>query len=413
MSQLLTLTQNQIARRYLAYSFLTHLYFICAIWVHFYRLFITDQQTGLVDGVAFAIGLIAEVPSGVLADRFGRDRLVKIGQLLQGGGILIQAFGGSFIALLVGQSVFMVGMSFVSGADEALFFSKLKFEQNSVSWRKLLTRRSQVSLLALLFSISLGGWLYTVNPRAPWILTGLSLFSSILLIRNIRDEREVKARKAFTSELVQQIQSIKSGFLEFVSPKFLLYVPIIVAVQGIFYACGWGMLRIVLLDRFYFDPFTGSLVIASCSILTVGMLSLMYRLAERMGEKQVIACISLATAFCLLISVASIGAWGYFVILALYCGEHVLYTFMSEVVNNRASEEQRATLLSVASFLRTMPYVVLAPIIGYLNSHNQLEYFLVFWGGVIILALLQYLRLKRGQPSVQGHHLQPRTESPL
>jgi hypothetical protein len=78
----------------------------------------------------------------------------------------------------------------------------------------------------------------------------------------------------------------------------------------------------------------------------------------------------------------------------LYAGEHVLYPFMSEVLNHRAKEHQRATILSVASFFRTLPYIVLAPVIGYLNTRDNLEYFLVFWALLIVLAVLLYLSLK-------------------
>lgn len=395
MSQEITQSQRWLSRKYLAYKFLTHLFFVGAVWLYFYRLFITDQQAGILDGFTFAIGLLAEIPSGVLADRFGRDKLVKLGQFLAGSGFLIQALGSSFLPFFVGQAVMMIGISFVSGADEALFFGKLNFDRNSVNWRKLITRGSQVALVSSFFATIAGGWLHTINPRIPWILTGLSLIGSVLIIWRIKDDRPEKAKHKFAAELAEHLRSIKSGFAEFRTPKLWPYVPIILTVQGLFYTAGWGLLRLVLLERFHFEPFMGSLVIASCSLITVGILAIMHRYAENMSERRVITLISLTAASSLLLSLADIGAWGYFVIFALYAGEHVLYLFMSEVLNNRASEKQRATVLSVASFLRTLPYVALAPIIGYLNTHEQLEYFLVAWTILIVIAILLYLMLKK------------------
>jgi len=87
--------------------------------------------------------------------------------------------------------------------------------------------------------------------------------------------------------------------------------------------------------------------------------------------------------------------WGYFIILALYVGEHVLHPFMSEAINYHTDENQRATVLSVASFLRTLPYVALAPLIGYLNTQNKLEYFLVMWTILIGAAVILYLSFKK------------------
>ena len=395
MSQELTQNQRWLSRKYLAYKFLANLFFVEAVWLYFYRLFITDQQVGILDGFAFAIGLIAEVPSGVLADRFGRDRMVKLGQFLAGGGLLIQAFGSSFVPFFGGQAIMMIGISFVSGADEALFFGKLNFDRASVNWRKLVMRGSQVVLIGLLVATVVGGWLHTVNPRIPWILTGFSFIGSVLLIWSIKDIRPEKGKQKFSTELREHLASIKSGFAQFRTPKLWLYVPIILIVQGLFYTAGWGLLRLVLLDRFHFDPFWGSIVIATSSLITVGILALMHKYAENMSEKRVLALVSVSAAASLLLSFADIGMWGYFVVFTLYAGEYVLYPFMSEVLNNRAEENQRATVLSVASFLRTLPYVVLAPIIGYLNTYNKLEYFLISWAILIFVAILLYLLLKK------------------
>lgn len=400
MSEELTQNQRWLSRKYLAYKFLTNLFFVSAVWLYFYRLFITDQQVGILDGFAFTVGLIAEIPSGVLADRFGRDKLVKMGQFLAGSGLLIQAFGSSFVPFFVGQAIMMIGISFVSGADEALFFEKLNFDHNSVKWRKLIIRGSQVALVGSFFATIAGGWLHTIHPRIPWILTGLSFIGSVLLIWAIKDERQEKVKQKFTVELAEYLRNIKLGFAEFRTSKLWFYVPIILTVQGLFYTVGWGLLRLVLLDRFHFEPFMGSLVIASSSLITIGILMIMHRYAENMNEKRVITLISLVAAFSLLLSLADIGVWGYFVIFALYAGEHVFYPFMSEVLNNRAEENQRATVLSVASFLRTLPYVVLAPIIGYLNTHNKLEYFLVSWALLIFVAILLYNSLKRNDSFV-------------
>lgn len=401
MNQGLTRKQRWISRKYLIYEFFTNLFFVSAIWLYFYRLFVTDQQVGIFDGVAFAIGLIAEVPSGILADRFGRDKMVKLGQFLAGFGLLIQAFGSSFVPFFIGQAIMMTGISFVSGADEALFFGELNFNQDSFNWRKLVTRGTQVSLIALLFSTVVGGWLYSIGPRIPWVLTGASFISSVLLIWRVKDSRGMRVKKKFILELKEYLNNIKSGFLEFKAPKLWFYVPIIIIVQGLFYTAGWGLLRVILLDRFHFSPFVGSLVIASSSLLTVIILSLMHKYAESISERRVIVFISLSAGASLLLSLADIGAWGYFVIFALYAGEHVLYPFMSEVLNYRISEEKRATVLSVASFLRALPYVFLAPIIGYLNTNNKLEYFLVVWAILIFVAILVYLIFKRNDTHIK------------
>src|SRR5690606_16731701 len=133
--------------KYIAYRTLTNMWFIGAVWLYFYRIFITDQQVGVLDGLAFAIGLLAEVPSGALADKFGCDRMVRVGQLLVGCGLLMQAAGSSFAVFFVGQTMLMVGIALVSGADEALFYENLGFDKATTNWRKLVTRGTQFAMI--------------------------------------------------------------------------------------------------------------------------------------------------------------------------------------------------------------------------------------------------------------------------
>ncbi len=391
----MTKSQKWLSTRFLIYKLLTNLWFLGAVWLYFYRIYITDSQVGILDSVAFAIGLMAEVPSGVMADKFGRDKMVRLGQFLAGSGLVIQAFGSSLGQFIFGQATMMIGVSFVSGADEALFFDNLKFKESSPDWRKLITRGSQIALIGGMFATIFGGWLHNIDPRIPWILTGFSLISSVAIVWSVKDKRVKADKKKAFFELREHLLGIKNGFTEFSKQKLALYVPIIITVQGLFYAAGWGLLRLVLIDRFHFSPFVGSIVIASCSLITVGILGYMHKNADNLSEKRVLTLIAGLAATSLLLSIANIGWWGYIVILTLYAGEHVLVPFMSEVLNYRTDESQRATVLSVGSFLRTLPYVALAPIIGSLNSQNKLEYFLVAWSILIAIAITIYLSLKK------------------
>lgn len=397
----MTKEQKWLSRRFLAYRVLTNMWFLGAVWIYFYRLFITDQEIGMLDAMAFAIGLLAEVPSGALADKFGRDKMVRLGQVLTGCGLLIQIAGSSFMPFFVGQAVMMIGVSFVSGADEALFFEKLNFKRTSTAWRKLLTRGMQIALVASLTTTIIGGWLHTINPRIPWILTGTSFILAALLIWPVKDTRVRSVRQKFLLEVKSYLQDIKTGFTQFRLPKLWLYVPIIITVQGLFYTAGFGVLNLMLLSRFHFDPFWGSIAIASSGFITVGILALTHKYADSLSEKRVITTIALSAAAGLLLSMADIGMWGYVVILALYAGEHTLYPFMSEILNKHAPEQQRATVLSVASFLKTLPYVILAPIIGWLNTQGKLGYFLFVWAMLISVAVILYTSAKkRDEPIV-------------
>lgn len=399
----MTTNQQRISQRYLIYRFFSNLWFVSAIWLYFYRLFITDQQIGILDGMAFAIGLLVEVPSGALADKYGRDKVVRLGQILAGSGFLLQAVSSNFVPIFVGQSIFVIGMSLVSGADEALFFDKLNFDRQSTDWRKLMNRGSQVSLIAMLIATIAGGWLHSINPRLPWILNGFALITSAVLIWSVTDDRIKKTRQKIIPELKSYFIDIKSGFSQFLLPKFRFYIPFIIAVQGLFYTTDTGLLRLVLLDRFHFDPLWGSIAIASSSLFTVGLLALMHKNDTKLSERKVLTAIGLAAASSLLLSIADIGMWGYFVIFGLNAGQYIVEPFMSEVINKQTNEEQRATVLSVSTFLQSIPYILLAPVIGYLNTNGRLEIFFITWAVFIFISVGLYLFAKKVDTAISLH----------
>ena len=394
MSATISLEQKALSKKYILYQLFTSSWFVGAVWLYFYRIFLTDAQIGILDAMAFAIALLVEIPSGALADKIGRARLVRIGQFCIAFGIVFQTIG-NFLPIFIGQTIFMIGVSFMSGADEALFFDKLKFSKDSVEWKKLVTRGSQFALGGVVFATVVGGLLHLVDPRLPWFFTGLSFLISILVIRGIQDEKIVKKTLSVKEELSDYFSSIKAGFQEFKLPRLALYVPIIITLQALFYTSGYGLLRIVLLDRFTFDPFWGAVALATSSLLTIGVLHFLHKCAEEMTEKKVVILVSLLSASALFMSVANIGLWGFTVIFALYAGQRVLSPTMSEAINNQASDEHRATVLSMASFLKAIPYVALAPIIGYLNTTESLEVFLVVWAVLICGALTFYLKNKK------------------
>jgi|GEM_PF-1554517 len=395
MTDNLTPAQRILSSKYIAYSFITGLCFHSAVWLHFYRIFMSDQKKGLLDILTFSIGLLAEIPSGVIADAFGRAKICRFGHVLNAIGLIILASSTSSLHYQIGITIHVIGMALVSGADQALFFDKLAFHPESLSWRRLATRGYQAGLIAAVMSAIIGGLFYTVNPRIPFSVDAIAFFSAYLLLRPIQDPPSLPRPNAVLVEIKQHISEIFRGFAAFLSPTLRLYIPIIVVVQGLFYAADWGTFRVILLDRFHFDPFQGSIVIATVILLTVAVLHLMHRFADALPEQFVFIGVSVIAAIGLLLSIFDLGRWGWFVIFALYAGDLALRPVISESLNARVAPANRATMLSVASFLKNLTYVALSPILGFLNSANRLHYFLLVWPLLIGVAIITYLTSKR------------------
>lgn len=385
----LTEEQARLSRRFLVYRVLTNLWFWEGIWIYYYRLFITDQQIGLVDAAAFSVGLLAEIPSGAIADVIGRHRLVRLGHVLVACGILIQGLALEGWMLLFGLTLMMIGMAFASGSDEALFFQRLNFPSDSIHWKRLVAKSTQYGLLATVIAVAVGAWLYTFNPRLPALLTGVAFAIAAGSIWTLRDTRPRKP--ASIRDVRHTIRAARTevvtGFRQFAQPPLRTFALVILVLNGLYYAFGWGVLKLFLVARFTFTESQSGLLLAGLTLLTAFSLQYYLRHAERMHERPVLIVLVLSASAALVASVFPIGYYGVLVLAALKIGEAVMVPVVSHGVNYRVAESQRSTALSVASTLRSLPYVALAPLIGYLNGNDQLQYFLIGWT-VLLLGIL-------------------------
>jgi MFS family permease len=84
--------------------------FFCApIWLFFFTKYISLGEVGIADWGAVVAAWIAEVPSGILADRFGRRRLIVIAMVLSGLGIGLQGLAFNCSTFLLTNIIYLVG----------------------------------------------------------------------------------------------------------------------------------------------------------------------------------------------------------------------------------------------------------------------------------------------------------------
>ena len=73
-----------------------------AIWVVYLTEFrdLTLAQVGILEGFFWVAALLAEIPTGAFADRYGRRLTFAVGAAVEGTGILVFALASGFAILL-------------------------------------------------------------------------------------------------------------------------------------------------------------------------------------------------------------------------------------------------------------------------------------------------------------------------
>ena len=101
-------------------------------------LFYQDNGMGMHDifvlKAIYSVAIVAmEIPSGWMADIWGRKKTLILGSILGSAGFLMYSFSYGFWAFVLAEIILGIGHSFVSGADSAMLFDSLKDAKKQIN----------------------------------------------------------------------------------------------------------------------------------------------------------------------------------------------------------------------------------------------------------------------------------------
>jgi len=142
-------------------------------------------QMVLVGTVLEATTFLFEVPTGVVADLVSRRLSVIIGFLLTGLAFVVEGGIATFAAALLGNVVWGIGYTFVSGALQAWITDEVGPEHVA----PVFTRGVQVDLVASIVGILGAGALGLVALRVPVIVSGVVFVALAVALLLVMPER--------------------------------------------------------------------------------------------------------------------------------------------------------------------------------------------------------------------------------
>ncbi len=174
--------------RLLIYAFLDEmgpLYALYVVW--FVNNGMSASMVSALYGMWAFIGLVAEIPSGALADRVDRRVVMAVSLLLRALGLAIWVVWPSPPAFFVGAALWAIHSSFASGTWEALVYDQLAAAGQTHTYTTTMARIGQAislggatgmlaapAMLWLGMSIPMTGWV-TIAVHVPAVAVLLSL----------------------------------------------------------------------------------------------------------------------------------------------------------------------------------------------------------------------------------------------
>jgi MFS family permease len=125
--------------------------------------------------------VLSEVPTGALADRFGRKKSLVVGSFCHSSAYLLIFLSHSFILFNLGEIIAGISMSFAYGADSALAYDTLKDLGREEEYQKVEGNGHSMRLLSFAIFAPIGGLLASINLALPYLASSIIIFLSGLL----------------------------------------------------------------------------------------------------------------------------------------------------------------------------------------------------------------------------------------
>jgi MFS family permease len=364
---------------------------------------LTLSQFAILNAVWAATIVLCEVPSGALADTIGRRNLLVFAATLMVIEIALWAFvpRGNvsllFWAFVLNRVLSGMAEAAASGADEALAYDSLKREGDSEQWGRVLERQIQVQSVGFVIAMTLGGVVYDPtllqkvadlfnlgfefnrenSLRLPIYLT---LITAIFTLLTTLKMREVPTGEA--PEVAQKSTVGVAFRLVWQAGCWIFRTPFVLGLIlfGLLYDSVVRMI-LTMASQYYriIEIPEAAFGILGSALALFGFV--VPGLARRLSEKRAPLTNLLLTALLILLGLSGmcfVWPWvGIFPALVLFSSMYLTGFFLSHYLNQAASSEQRATVLSFKGLFLNLGYgligVFYSLLLAYLRNSEEMH----------------------------------------
>lgn len=355
-------------------------------------LFYEKQGLGLQDVFilksVYSVAAVAlEIPSGYLADVWGRRKCLILGCILFFGGYVCYSFTSTFEAFLIAEVLLGIGQTLVNGADSALLYDTTAHYNKETLYLRYEGRITMIGNFAEAVAGIFGGLLAAYSLRLPFYAQALVAFSGIPAAFALKEF----ARKGNVQSPLAEIGRIVRYSL--VTNKALCYN---IMFSGIIGAATLTMAWFVQPVLMYLKTPTSYYgIIWTVLNLTVGVAALYSdRIDKRLGMHKMNTLILLVIVGGYAALAFHLTYFGLVILAVFYIFRGFATPILKGYINQMTFSEMRATVLSIRNFVIRLMFAAIAPFIGWLNDMYSLQTALLVSAGIIFIPGICFLLLQ-------------------
>lgn len=351
---------------------------------------LTALEFGFLQSLYNLTRMLAEVPTGLIADRFDKKNILALGASLNAissFGLWLTAYSPSNNRLLVLALLFMLdalASVFASGADQALLFEDVTSRHHDKSYLRLMSNLQTIALIVLACATALGGSLFQQIYAHVFALQALCYTLSGIAMSKFKSPISTKPKSAKPSMTVNSQIHLTLHTLKNHQPICLLILAmtVIEVYVNALVTFGQGALASQGLSERVIASIIGG--VTFCGILGAYLARYFDQLSPRLFFGIVTGIFTTAV---LLFS----GHQAVLMVLGFILANLLIdlaFPYISSAINHNIDNTVRSTILSVYSSLVGGLSLLLYPALGFLMDAFSYQTAFLISGGMIALVLL-------------------------
>jgi MFS family permease len=322
---------------------------------------------------------VLEIPTGIVADRFGRKMSVASGCLLFAADMLFFGFSRNYYLLFFAEFLGAVGMTLVSGAEQALFYDSLVALSLEGRARIYFSRYEAAGTFGLLVSFPIGSTVaalrnYPTLLPVTFVITAFAAVPAAVLFLWMGEPPRTKPKEGFLKMGVEGLRTL------FAHRNLRAYVLNAVTISALTFFAFW-FYQPVLRHAGLGIAWLGYIG-AGFNLFSTLLLSNVALIEKLLGLRRLLLYSALLPA-ALFVALGLVHR-GEFAIPAFFiivgC-KMVRMPILNEFINRQVESENRATVISSVSLLERFLMFLLYPVVGRL-ADASLDYALWLLGGL-------------------------------
>lgn len=357
------------------------------LWLPIWAVYLTEErglelwQIGVFDGPFWILLIVLEVPTGAIADRWGRKVSLSYGALVNTIAVIVFGLASNFGILLASYLVWAAAFTLYSGADSAFVYDSLRAVGRENDFQKLWGRTRAVQAAGAILGLGFGSLMADlINLWVPVVASGGLMGIAWLVSFSFKEPPRLEEGRQQESYLTVTKNAFRVAFER---PTVRMLMLLMATVMGI------GVSMIILQQPFLdsHDVRYGlfGFFLMPGQFLSMAGALLAYRIVVAIGVSRLVALMPLVVIG----TAVGLGAIDHVAAFAFYPPTTLMFAMsfvvMADYLNRRIPSATRATVLSIQNMLFSLIVGITEILLTVIGDWRGLP--MAYWTAAVLLAV--------------------------